>query len=73
MASMKHPLVGDPMYGSRKTWKGQMAQLVSRMNGQLLHAEILGFNHPRTGKYMEFTAPLPYAFEKVLEYLRDNR
>ncbi len=73
MAYMKHPLVGDPMYGSRKTWKGQMAQLVSRMNGQLLHAEILGFNHPRTGKYMEFTAPLPYAFEKVLEYLRDNR
>ncbi|MGN1381305.1 MAG: RluA family pseudouridine synthase [Eubacterium sp.] len=73
MASIKHPLVGDPMYGSRKTWKGQMAQLVSRMKGQLLHAEILGFIHPRTGKYMEFRAPLPDEFEKVLEYLRENR
>lgn len=73
MASIKHPLVGDPMYGSRKTWKGQMAQLLSRMQGQLLHAQILGFNHPRTGKYMEFRAPLPEEFEKVLAYLREKR
>lgn len=73
MSSIKHPLVGDPMYGSRKTWKGQMAQLLSRMQGQLLHAQILGFNHPRTGKYMEFRAPLPEEFEKVLAYLREKR
>ena len=70
MASIRHPLVGDPMYGSRKTWKGQMARLVSQMNGQLLHAQILGFQHPSTGQYMEFSAPLPEEFQDVLNHLR---
>lgn len=56
-----HPIVGDPVYGY-KTQK-------FKLNGQLLHAAELGFNHPRTGKRMTFTAPLPDYFETVLKKL----
>ena len=58
---MGHPIVGDPVYGY-KTQK-------FKLNGQLLHAAELGFNHPRTGKRMTFTAPLPDYFEAVLKKL----
>ena len=51
MAYIRHPLVGDTLYGPAK----QPAFL----NGQLLHAGVLGFIHPGTGEYMEFRAPLP--------------
>lgn len=54
MAYMKHPIVGDPLYGPAK----QPAFL----NGQMLHAMILGFVHPSTGEYMEFKADLPEDF-----------
>lgn len=56
-----HPIVGDPVYGSKK----QKFQL----SGQLLHAYRLGLTHPRTGKRMVFEAPIPDYFEKVLETL----
>lgn len=55
------PLAGDPVYGPKKTLKG---------NGQFLHAKLLGFEHPRTGEQMVFEAPLPEVFEKTLENLR---
>jgi 23S rRNA pseudouridine1911/1915/1917 synthase len=58
------PLVGDPKYGPRKTLD---------INGQALHAGLLGFNHPRTNEYLEFEAPLPTEFEELLENLRNNR
>ena len=58
---MGHPIVGDPVYGY-KTQK-------FKLNGQLLHAEELSFNHPRTGERMTFTAPLPDYFEAVLKKL----
>ncbi|KAF1301498.1 RluA family pseudouridine synthase [Candidatus Enterococcus willemsii] len=56
------PLAGDPVYGPRKTLKG---------NGQFLHAKLLGFTHPRTQEQMVFEAPLPEIFEKTLEKLRE--
>lgn len=56
-----HPIVGDPVYGSKK----QKFQL----SGQLLHAYRLGLTHPRTGERMVFEAPIPDYFEKVLETL----
>ena len=43
------------------------------INGQALHAGILGFNHPRTNEYLEFEAALPEEFEEVLEQLRKSR
>lgn len=57
------PVAGDPLYGPRKTLKG---------NGQFLHAEMLGFKHPTTGQMMTFEAPLPELFEKTLNDLRNN-
>ncbi|MGB7604319.1 MAG: RluA family pseudouridine synthase [Lutisporaceae bacterium] len=62
MASIGHPIVGDLVYGYKKQR--------FETKGQLLHARILGFVHPRTGKYMEFEAPLPDYFETILNKLR---
>lgn len=61
MAYIGHPIVGDPVYGYKK----------QRFDtaGQLLHARILGFVHPRTGEYMEFEAPLPEYFQDILRKL----
>ena len=41
-----------------------------KLQGQTLHAKILGIIHPRTGEYMEFDAPLPEYFENLLKKLR---
>ncbi len=62
LASIGHPLLGDSVYGPAKS--------PYRLNGQTLHAGILGIIHPRTGEYMEFTAPLPDYFEDLLRKLR---
>lgn len=61
---MKHigyPLVGDPKYGPKKTLN---------LEGQALHAGLLGFEHPVTGEYIENEAPLPEYFETLLDKLR---
>ena len=62
MASIGHPLLGDTVYGSSRN--------PYHLEGQALHAMILGFVHPRTGEYMEFTAPLPEYFENLLKKFR---
>ena len=62
MASLGHPLLGDEVYGRVKS--------PFKLEGQILHAMVLGFIHPTTGEYMEFEAPLPEYFEKLLEKLR---
>ena len=62
MTHIGHPLLGDPVYGPKK-------QPIN-LEGQALHARVLGFIHPRTGEYMEFEAPLPKHFEALLERLR---
>ncbi len=54
-----HPVVNDPVYGYKK--------LVDESFGQMLHAEKLGFVHPTTKEYMEFTAPVPDRFNEILE------
>ncbi|SMB94463.1 ribosomal large subunit pseudouridine synthase D [Thermanaeromonas toyohensis ToBE] len=61
MAYLGHPVVGDVLYGPKKQ--------AFEVPGQLLHAGKLGFYHPRTGDYLEFTAPLPPAFVRVLDLL----
>ncbi len=72
-----HPVVGDPEYGGRSKTiiKSQVdmtifKKVLSIIDRQALHAYKLGFNHPHTGKYMEFTSPLPSDFANVLKYLR---
>ena len=64
MASSGHPLLGDTLYGGPKGLPG------FPLEGQTLHAAVLGFIHPTTGAYMEFSAPLPDYFEKLLQILR---
>ena len=58
MASIKHPLLGDTVYGSQKN--------EFHLQGQTLHAKVLGFIHPRTKEYVEFEAPLPDYFKELL-------
>ncbi len=62
MAYLGHPVVGDPLYGPKRS--------SFNLEGQVLHAIHLGFKHPRTGLYLEFEAPLPHYFEQVLKQLR---
>lgn len=64
MASIGHPLLGDLVYGPGKC-------PVPGLQGQTLHAGVLGFIHPRTGEYMEFTASLPEYFAKLLNTLSE--
>ncbi|MBQ6582348.1 MAG: RluA family pseudouridine synthase [Mogibacterium sp.] len=63
LSYIHHPLVGDTLYGPKKQPFG--------LDGQLLHAKTLGFRHPSTGEYLEFTSELPDVFEEVLQKLRD--
>lgn len=62
MASIRHPLLGDCVYGPARC-------PVPGLTGQTLHVGVLGFIHPRTGAYMEFSAPLPDYFSKLLRTL----
>lgn len=62
MASIGHPILGDIVYGP--------AKCPYRLQGQTLHAKILGITHPSTGEYMEFDAPLPEYFTDLLERMR---
>lgn len=61
-AYIQHPVVGDAVYGSGKKH--------FNLTSQALHACLLGFIHPRSGEYMEFTCPLPEYFERILAELR---
>lgn len=61
MASIGHPLLGDEVYGAKKS--------PFHLNGQTLHAYTLGFLHPTSGAYVEVTAPLPAYFMNILDRL----
>lgn len=61
MSSIHHPLLGDEVYGPENSGY--------HLEGQTLHAMTLGFIHPSTGAYLEFSAPLPEYFEKLLKKL----
>ena len=61
MAALGHPLLGDEVYGPKKS--------SHRLEGQTLHAKTLGFVHPATGEYLEVDAPLPEYFQHLLKVL----
>lgn len=63
MAYIGHPVAGDPLYGPKKSLKG---------NGQFLHAATLGFTHPTTKEELVFSAEVPEIFEKTLDDLRKH-
>lgn len=64
MASIGHPILGDTVYGPAKS--------AFHLQGQTLHAKVLGIMHPRTHEYMEFDAPLPEYFQKLLFHFRNK-
>lgn len=63
MKSIGHPILGDDIYGPQKC--------PFKLEGQTLHAMVLGFIHPISGEYMEFQAPIPEYFQKLLEKFRN--
>ena len=65
MSSIHHPILGDAVYGPAKC-------PVCGLQGQTLHAMVLGFVHPRTEQYMEFCAPLPPYFTDLIGKLSEN-
>lgn len=66
MAYKGHPVAGDPVYGPKK---GR----INKLNGQCLHAKTIGFIHPRTSQYIEFTSELPNYYQQFLKSLYANQ
>lgn len=64
MAHIGHPLIGDTVYGAKKD--------PFALEGQCLHAKVLGFTHPKTGERLYFDSELPEYFQKVLTTLRNK-
>lgn len=62
---LNHPILGDNLYG-------YTVKKFSKLKGQMLHAGKLGFIHPDTGEYVEFTSELPDYFERVLNIIRNS-
>jgi len=74
-----HPVVGDPVYsGNRRLKEGAsdfvlaVNRLIEVLDGQALHAYYLSFDHPRTGKRLEFTVPMPDDMCDLVDYLREH-
>ncbi|HZX77214.1 23S rRNA pseudouridine(1911/1915/1917) synthase RluD [Lysobacter sp.] len=76
MAHLKHPIVGDPLYGGPlKLPRGATEALIETLRGfrrQALHAETLEFAHPVTGEPVRCTAPVPEDLQHLLRVLRDD-
>ena len=76
LADIQHPIIGDPVYSSNKkllTIKNdRLRNRLKSLNRQALHATLLGFNHPETGEYMEFSAPLPEDLKDILDTLQSE-
>jgi len=70
-SEMGFPLVGDPLYGrtGSRSRDPELADLLRNLPGQALHARLLGFIHPKTGKYLEFTSAMPETLSKIITYL----
>lgn len=66
MSHVGHPVVGDPLYAPAQ------GKNPFGITGQALHAGVLGFNHPTSGKYLEFSADLPPYFSQTLDKLRKS-
>ncbi|OGP85937.1 MAG: hypothetical protein A2Z08_00585 [Deltaproteobacteria bacterium RBG_16_54_11] len=77
MASINHPLVGDPLYTKKRRLAriedSYLKERIEALGRQALHASRIAFRHPTTGKTVEFTAPLPADIENILEVLRGTR
>jgi 23S rRNA pseudouridine1911/1915/1917 synthase len=78
LAYIGHPVIGDTVYGTRlkrfhEKMNLQVVEEIKRLQRQMLHAEVLEFDHPVTGAPLRFTAPLPEEFMKILNLLRQQQ
>lgn len=64
MAYIGHPVAGDPIYGPRK--------VIKSLNGQCLHAKLIGFNHPRDDRYIQIDSNLPSYFTDFLDEIKND-
>ena len=75
-AALNFPLVADPVYGNAAREAAlkdsELRSLIARLPGQALHAEFLGFIHPRTGKCLEFFCEMPETLKQIVNYLNRN-
>lgn len=75
-SEQQHPLLGDPVYGGSGRLKTindpQLLKQAKALGRQALHARLLGFQHPETGKYLEFSSPLPADLRSVIDYLTEK-
>lgn len=75
-AEINCPLVGDPLYGNRSRTTAikdmKLRKLIDRLPGQALHAQKLGFIHPSSGKYLEFSSEMPETLQDIISYLDQN-
>ncbi|XKH00093.1 23S rRNA pseudouridine(1911/1915/1917) synthase RluD [Marinobacter nauticus] len=76
MAHVRHPLVGDPVYGGRlrlpKGTSDELREVLAAFNRQALHAQQLTLEHPETGEILSWEAPLPEDMVKLIEALRKH-
>lgn len=77
LAHIGYPVVGDPTYSGRdRALKSAVSQIVraalQKLSRQALHAQLLGFIHPSTGEYIEFSAPIPEDIQNVIDALRNK-
>lgn len=81
LAYLGHPVVGDPEYGGRNKWVGTLKnkkdrilaeEVLNRISRQALHAQKIGFIHPRTGQYLEFESRIPLDIANLLEFLKNR-
>ncbi|MBM3238107.1 RluA family pseudouridine synthase [Candidatus Poribacteria bacterium] len=78
LAHIGHPVVGDQVYGGgykraiNEAHSPKLKQMIAELNRQALHAHLLGFRHPSTEEYVEFTAPIPGDIRVVLDVLRSQ-
>ncbi|MDA3904359.1 MAG: RluA family pseudouridine synthase [Desulfuromusa sp.] len=72
-AEINCPLVGDPLYGNRSRVTAiqdmELRKLIDQLPGQALHAQKLGFIHPSSGKYLEFSSEMPETLQNLITYL----
>jgi 23S rRNA pseudouridine1911/1915/1917 synthase len=73
LASLKHPVVGDEVYGGgrdKTVTDAKIRGVIAKLHRQFLHSEQLGFRHPRTREQLKFTAPLPAELQNLLDMIR---
>ena len=76
LASQGHPIVGDTVYGGKRgrisnlPLSDREKQSLADLNRFFLHAEVLGFEHPRTGRFVSLSCPIPLELETILESLQ---